>query len=85
MAGKVCDGNDASGLEIRNSRAFNEGAEYRIQGASLTYPITDNPYDGTSTEEEAAWDAGWTLVESYAGSTMPEGVSCTAVNGAVTI
>lgn len=84
MAGKLCDGNDASLLEVRNSRAFNEGAEHRIQGASATYPITDNPYDGTGTEEETAWDAGWNLVDAYSPGIMPAGVSCVAVYGTVT-
>ena len=70
MAGKICDGNDASLGEIRNSRAYCEGMAYRASGTGAGNPISDNPYDGTGTEEEAAWDAGWNAAAGAAGGNL---------------
>lgn len=70
MAGKICDGNNASLGEIRNSRAYCEGMAYRAGGSSAGRPITGNPYDGTGTEEETAWDEGWGVAHAAAGGTL---------------
>lgn len=63
MAGKLCDGNDASLLEVRYSRAYCEGMQYRSGGTAAERPLTGNPYDSDGTEAETAWDAGWNYAD----------------------
>lgn len=53
---------------LRENKAFEEGMQYRLQGASATYAKANNPHDGLGDEAETAWDAGWDLVHASAGS-----------------
>ena len=81
MAGKIYDGNDAALLEVRNSRSFCEGMQFRGQGTAAAFPATGNPYDGEGTEEETAWDEGWGVAHAAAGGSITSAdMACCGVN-----
>lgn len=84
MPGKICDGNDASLNEIRNSKAYCEGMAYRAGGTAAGRPLTGNPYDGDGSEAETAWDAGWAVADGAAGGTLTKTqMGCCSVQPAV--
>lgn len=59
--GNLCDGVATNHQkQLKNSRAYCEGVDYRFEGTAAQRPITGNPEDGIGSEAEAAWDAGWT-------------------------
>ena len=64
--------NNAGAARIGQAKAFSEGIYWRAQGTAAAYPITDNPQDGTGSEEEAAWDRGWTVANNAAASTISQ-------------
>ena len=86
MAGKICVGsatNNSGASNLRSSKAFCEGLNWRAQGTAAAYPITDNPFDGDGSEAEAAWDAGWTVANGAAGGTITASdAPCCAVTAA---
>jgi hypothetical protein len=70
--GNLCDGVAANNQkQLKNSRAYAEGVDFRFQGTAAAFPITGNPEDGIGSEAEACWDAGWT----DAGAGTVEGCS----------
>jgi hypothetical protein len=81
MAGKLCTGattNNAYNPDA--SKAFSEGMYHRAQGTAAAYPITDNPHDGTGSEDETAWDAGWNVANSAApGAISQTDAPCVAI------
>ncbi len=75
MPGKLYDGRDVTTVKNgvpQNSKAYCEGALYRTQDTAANHPKTDNPHQSGS-ELATAWDAGWDLADTYAGSTIPGG------------
>ena len=73
MSGKICTGtatNNAGPANLRESKAFCEGMQFRSEGTAVQKPITGNPFDGDGSEAETAWDAGWTVANSAAGGTI---------------
>ncbi len=80
MPGYLCTGvATQSGYLPKESRAFSEGIYYRAQGASLTYPITDNPHP-TGSSAYDAWHAGWTVADNAAlGTIAATAAPCVAV------
>lgn len=68
MAGKQCTGAATNNAALpHQSRAFCEGLEYRSGGTLVQRPATGNPHDGTGSEAETAWDAGWAAAEAVKG------------------
>jgi len=87
MAGKICTGTptaNAGAARLSASKAFCEGIVFRSQGTAAAYPITGNPHDGLGSEDEASWDAGWTVADDAApGAITASDAPCCAVSTAV--
>lgn len=87
MAGKLCTGsaqNNIGAAHLRSSKAYCEGIAYRAQGTAIAFPITGNPHDGTGSEAETAWDAGWTVANAAAPGAL--GISaCCSYTGVVAL
>lgn len=81
MAGQMCNGVLTYRAAIsKNSKAFSEGLLHRAGGTAAARPITDNPHDGTGSEAEACWDAGWNVANSAApGAITRSDAPCVAV------
>lgn len=81
MAGKLCTGaptNNAGAGILSSSKAFCEGLAWRAQGTAVAFPISDNPHEPGS-EDADAWDAGWTVTNAAAGTTVdPDNCPCCA-------
>lgn len=88
MPGKLDLGSGANDLNgaviiqpnVQDSRAYEDGVKYRMSGAALAVPITDNPHLITGdTVSMNCWDAGWSDADggtiaassAYAGQTAP--------------
>lgn len=85
MAGKICDGNNASLAEIRNSRAYCEGMAYRASGTGAGNPIINNP-NVIDSEEWEAWNRGWTAANGAAGGNLDiNDMGCCSVNIPVSV
>lgn len=78
---KLCTGGVTTKAgNVRNSKAFAEGLHFRAQGTAAAYPLTGNPHDGTGSEAEDCWDAGWGVAHAAAGGTIdPADAPCVAV------
>ena len=82
MPGKLCFGTqfaNAGAGRLSASHAFCEGLYWRSQGTAAAFPITDNPH-AVGSEDADAWDRGWTVTDSAAGSTVdPTDAPCCAI------
>lgn len=77
---KLCNGqSNNQAVNIRNSKSFCEGLQFRSQGTAIAFPITGNPHEAGS-EDADAWDRGWTVTEAAAGGTVAAtAATCCAV------
>lgn len=72
----ICDGIATHfQKQLNNSRAYAEGAEWRLADTAINHPISDNPHDGTGSDAETCWDEGWN--DANAGTIE----ACVAVGG----
>ncbi len=79
MAGKNCTGvQNNNSANLKNSRAFCEGREYRGKGTAATHPSTDNPHE-VGSEANFAWATGWQFVETAAGTYVGVFGCCSAI------
>ena len=81
MPGKLCTGAATNNAYLlKETRAFSEGLYYRHGGTAAARPITGNPHDGTGSQAETAWDAGWTVANSASpGAITASNAPCVAV------
>ena len=67
-----------SAAHIKDWRAYEQGAAYRLGGTALEVPATNNPFP-SGTPENVLWATGWTAsdggeidpMSSYTGQTAP--------------
>lgn len=56
----LCDGvAEHNQKQLKNSRAYCEGVDWRMGGTAIERPDTANPEEGLGSEAEACWDAGY--------------------------
>ncbi len=63
--------NNAGAARIMAARAFSEGIYWRAQGTAVAFPITDNPLQSGSDENDA-WDRGWTVANTASPSAISQ-------------
>lgn len=79
MPGKLCFGETLNNAgELRSSKAFCEGRDYRAQGTAIAFPKNSNPHEATS-EAATAWDLGWDNAEAGAGTYVGITGCCSAL------
>jgi len=66
MAGQIYSGDNGRYPKIKDARAFCAGRKHHA-GDGVANPITENPFDGDGTDEETAWDLGWTARDNGDG------------------
>jgi len=83
MAGKNCTGIQSNNAgNLKNSRAYCEGAKYRAEGTLLTRPPADNPHE-VDSEAYDAWDRGWIYAENRSGSYVSSFGCCPSLGNVI--
>jgi len=84
MAGKFCTGVVTNNNFLpKESKAYCEGMQWRMQGTALQFPITDNPHLADSPAA-ITWGLGWIVADNAApGAITPSDAPCCAVPNVV--
>jgi len=82
MAGKLCTGSvENNAYQLKSSKAFCEGLNYRASGNMSNRPSSDDPHE-TGSDASNAWNSGWTVANAAGDANSaidPTDAPCCAV------